>query len=166
MREEIIKRMKDTADYIFCHPELSLKEYKSSRALADFLDAEGFKIIWGLAGFETAFAAEWNSGGESAGKPVIGFLAEYDALPGLGQKCVSRQEQDGGPGHGCGHNLLGTACAGAACALKDRMQAENLQGTIRVYGCPAEETGFGKAFLAREGCFADLDAAPPMRAPA
>ena len=113
MREEILKKMKDTADYIFCHPELSLKEHKSSRALADFLEAEGFKITWGLAGFETAFAAEWSSGqrgdepeesvqaeNEPTG-PVIGFLAEYDALPGLGQKCVSRQEQDGGPGHGC-----------------------------------------------------------------
>ena len=62
MREEILKKMKDTADYIFCHPELSLKEYKSSPALADFLEAEGFEITWGLAGFETAFVAEWSSG--------------------------------------------------------------------------------------------------------
>ena len=171
MREEILKKMKDTADYIFCHPELSLKEYKSSRALADFLEAEGFKITWGLAGFETAFAAEWSSGqrgdepeesvqaeNEPTG-PVIGFLAEYDALPGLGQKCVSRQEQDGGPGHGCGHNLLGTACAGAACALKDRMQAENLQGTIRVYGCPAEEIVVGKIRMNEQGVFDDLSVA-------
>ena len=171
MREEILKKMKDTADYIFCHPELSLKEYKSSRALADFLEAEGFKITWGLAGFETAFAAEWSSGqrgdnpeesvqaeNEPTG-PVIGFLAEYDALPGLGQKCVSRQEQDGGPGHGCGHNLLGTACAGAACALKDRMKAENLQGTIRVYGCPAEEIVVGKIRMNEQGVFDDLSVA-------
>ena len=171
MREEILKKMKDTADYIFCHPELSLKEYKSSRALADFLEAEGFKITWGLAGFETAFAAEWSSGqrgdepeesvqaeNEPTG-PVIGFLAEYDALPGLEQKCVSRQEQDGGPGHGCGHNLLGTACAGAACALKDRMQDENLQGTIRVYGCPAEEIVVGKIRMNEQGVFDDLSVA-------
>lgn len=171
MREEILKKMKDTADYIFCHPELSLKEYKSSCALADFLEAEGFKITWGLAGFETAFAAEWSSGqrgdepeesvqaeNEPTG-PVIGFLAEYDALPGLEQKCVSRQEQDGGPGHGCGHNLLGTACAGAACALKDRMQAENLQGTIRVYGCPAEEIVVGKIRMNEQGVFDDLSVA-------
>ena len=171
MREEILKKMKDTADYIFCHPELSLKEYKSSRALADFLEAEGFKITWGLAGFETAFAAEWSSGqrgdepeesvqaeNEPTG-PVIGFLAEYDALPGLEQKCVSRQEQDGGPGHGCGHNLLGTACAGAACALKDRMKAENLQGTIRVYGCPAEEIVVGKIRMNEQGVFDDLSVA-------
>ena len=135
MRKEIKAKMKDTADYIFHNPELSLKEYKSSRKLAEFLESEGFKVRWGIAGFETAFAAEWSSGQDrnEQGKnvqtgvePVIGFLAEYDALPGLGQECVPRQQQDGGPGHGCGHNLLGTACAGAACDLKDRMQAENL----------------------------------------
>lgn len=174
MREEILKKMKDTADYIFCHPELSLKEYKSSHALADFLEAEGFEITWGLAGFETAFVAEWSSGrrknepeesvqaengpAEST-EPIIGFLAEYDALPGLGQECVSRQKQDGGPGHGCGHNLLGTACAGAACDLKDRMQAENLPGTIRVYGCPAEEIVVGKIRMNEQGVFDDLSVA-------
>ena len=158
MRQEIIQKMKETADYIFRHPELSLKEYQSSRALAAFLEDEGFKVSWGLAGFETAFAAEWRStqGGDRAvgtlgiaGKPVIGFLAEYDALPG----------QNGEPGHGCGHNLLGTACAGAACELKERMQAENLQGTIRVYGCPAEEIVVGKIRMNEQGIFDDLSVA-------
>ena len=168
MRQEIIQKMKETADYIFRHPELSLKEYQSSRALAAFLEDEGFKVSWGLAGFETAFAAEWRStqGGDRAvgtlgiaGKPVIGFLAEYDALPGLGQECVPEQEQNGEPGHGCGHNLLGTACAGAACELKERMQAENLQGTIRVYGCPAEEIVVGKIRMNEQGIFDDLSVA-------
>ena len=145
MRAELIEKMNYTADYIFRHPELSLKEYRSSRALAEFLETEGFEVTWGLAGFETAFAAVWSSGGPGGGTaegadPIIGFLAEYDALPGLGQECVPEQKQNGEPGHGCGHNLLGTACAGAACELKERMQAENLRGTIRVYGCPAEET--------------------------
>ena len=168
MRQEIIQKMKETADYIFRHPELSLKEYQSSRALAAFLEDEGFKVSWGLAGFETAFAAEWRStqGGDRAvgtlgiaGKPVIGFLAEYDALPGLGQECVPEQKQNGEPGHGCGHNLLGTACAGAACELKERMQAENLQGTIRVYGCPAEEIVVGKIRMNEQGIFDDLSVA-------
>ena len=167
MRKEIKAKMKDTADYIFHNPELSLKEYKSSRKLAEFLESEGFKVRWGIAGFETAFAAEWSSGQDrnEQGKnvqtgvePVIGFLAEYDALPGLGQECVPRQ-QDGGPGHGCGHNLLGTACAGAACDLKDRMQAENLPGIIRVYGCPAEEIVVGKIRMNEQGVFDDLSVA-------
>ena len=168
MRQEIIQKMKETADYIFRHPELSLKEYQSSRALAAFLADEGFKISWGLAGFETAFVAEWRSSQNgdrtsdtlgTAGKPVIGFLAEYDALPGLGQECVPEQKQNGEPGHGCGHNLLGTACAGAACELKERMQAENLQGTIRVYGCPAEEIVVGKIRMNEQGIFDDLSVA-------
>ena len=176
MREEIIKKMKDTADYIFCHPEPSLEEYKSSGALAAFLESEGFEVTWGAAGFDTAFVAEWCSRqdgnrrdveghGEqkkcaSEGvKPVIGFLAEYDALPGLGQECVPEQKQNGKPGHGCGHNLLGTACAGAACELKERMQAEDLQGTIRVYGCPAEETVVGKIRMNEQGIFDDLSVA-------
>lgn len=168
MREELKAKMKKTADYIFRHPELSLKEYQSSRALADFLEEEGFDIRWELAGFETAFVAEWinrewngreKASGQDTEKPVIGFLAEYDALPGLGQACVPEQRQDGGPGHGCGHNLLGTACAGAACELKARMQTENLPGTIRVYGCPAEEIVVGKIRMNEQGVFDDLSVA-------
>ena len=168
MKQEIIQKMKETADYIFRHPELSLKEYQSSRALADFLEEEGFDIRWELAGFETAFVAEWinrewngreKASGQDTEKPVIGFLAEYDALPGLGQACVPEQRQDGGPGHGCGHNLLGTACAGAACELKARMQTENLPGTIRVYGCPAEEIVVGKIRMNEQGVFDDLSVA-------
>ena len=90
---------------------------------------------------------------------MVGFLAEYDALPGLGQNVCSEYSPTGGPGHGCGHNLLGTACAGAACALKDRMAAEGLHGTIRVYGCPAEETVIGKIRMNEAGVFDDLSAA-------
>ena len=156
MRETIINEMAAVSDYIFRHPELSLNEYKSSGALADFLEKEGFQITRGLAGFETAFMAEWTVSG---GGPVIGFLAEYDALPGLGQECVPERRQDGGPGHGCGHNLLGAACAGAACALKDRMEAEHLPGTVRVYGCPAEETVVGKIRMNEQGIFNDLSVA-------
>lgn len=154
MREQIIEKMKETAEYIFSYPEISGKEKKSSRALAHFLDREGFEISWEVAGFETAFLAQWGEG-----EPVIGFLAEYDALPGLGQEVCSEYKPTGGPGHGCGHNLLGTACAGAACALKDRMESEGLSGTVRVYGCPAEETVVGKIRMNEEGVFDDLSAA-------
>ena len=154
MRAEIEKKMKETADYIFRHPEISEQEVQSSRALAAFLEEEGFALSWGIAGFETAFLAQWGQG-----KPIIGFLAEYDALPGMGQEVCSARRPSGGPGHGCGHNLLGTACAGAACALKERMEKEGLSGTVRVYGCPAEETVIGKIRMNAEGVFDDLSAA-------
>ena len=154
MRTEIKQKMTETADYIFRHPEISLKEEKSSQELARFLEAEGFHIRWNLAGFETAFVAEWGEG-----RPVIGFLAEYDALPGLGQEIRTEKCATGGPGHGCGHNLLGTACAGAACALKERMSAEGIRGTIRVYGCPAEEIVVGKIKMNEAGVFDELSAA-------
>ena len=154
MRAEIREKMKETANFIFRHPEISEHEAESSRALAAFLESEGFAVRWKLAGFETAFLAEWGQG-----EPIIGFLAEYDALPGMGQEVCSEKRLTGGPGHGCGHNLLGTACAGAACELKDRMEAEGLRGTIRVYGCPAEETVIGKIRMNAEGGFDDLSAA-------
>lgn len=154
MRAEIREKMKETADFIFRHPEISEHEAESSRALAAFLESEGFAVRWKLAGFETAFLAEWGQG-----EPIIGFLAEYDALPGMGQEVCSEKRLTGGPGHGCGHNLLGTACAGAACELKDRMEVEGLRGTIRVYGCPAEETVIGKIRMNAEGVFDDLSAA-------
>ena len=154
MRAEIREKMKETADFIFRHPEISEHEAESSRALAAFLESEGFAVRWKLAGFETGFLAEWGQG-----EPIIGFLAEYDALPGMGQEVCSEKRLTGGPGHGCGHNLLGTACAGAACELKDRMEAEGLRGTIRVYGCPAEETVIGKIRMNAEGVFDDLSAA-------
>ena len=149
-KEEMIQ----TADDIFRHPELSGQEVYSSGRLAAFLEKQGFSIQWKIAGFETAFIAQWGSN-----KPVIGYLAEYDALPGLGQEPVSECRTDGGPGHGCGHNLLGTACAAAACALKAQMEAAGVEGTIRVYGCPAEEIVIGKINMNEAGVFDDLSAA-------
>lgn len=154
MKEKFIEKMRETADYIFRHPEVSEQERESSRALAHFLEEEGFAVKWNLADFETAFVAEWGQG-----RPVIGFLAEYDALPGMGQEPVCTRKPLEGAGHACGHNLLGTACAGAACELKTRMEKENLTGTIRVYGCPAEETVIGKIRMNEAGVFDDLDAA-------
>lgn len=152
--QENEEEMEKTSAFIFDHPELSLQERESSRCLAEYLEKNGFSVHWGLAGFDTAFVAEWGSG-----KPVLGFLAEYDALPGLGQELVCEARPTGGPGHGCGHNLLGTACAGAACALKVWMEAEGIQGTIRVYGCPAEEIVIGKIRMNEEHVFDELDAA-------
>ena len=143
-----------TADDIFRHPELSGEEIYSPKCLADFLERQGFEIQWDIAGFKTAFIAQWGSE-----KPVIGFLAEYDALPGLGQEPECEYRPTNSPGHGCGHNLLGTACAGAASALKAQMEQENLNGTIRVYGCPAEEIVIGKIKMNEAGVFDDLSVA-------
>ncbi len=154
MRDKLKDKMTEVSDYIFQHPELSKHEEQSSRALADFLEQEGFTVKWELAGFRTAFVAEWGSG-----QPIIGFLAEYDALPGLAQEPVSRHCPKEGPGHGCGHNLLGTACAGAAVALKERMEREQISGTVRVYGCPAEEIVIGKIRMNEQGVFDELSAA-------
>lgn len=144
----------EVANEIFKHPEISLEEKVSSEILADYLEKQGFTVTWGLAGFETAFVAEWGYG-----EPVLGFLAEYDALPGLGQETCSTRKAIEGPGHGCGHNLLGTACAGAAGALKNWMETEEKEGTIRVYGCPAEEIVIGKIRMNEAGVFDDLSAA-------
>ena len=129
-----------TADYIFHHPELAYQETLSSKCLADYLESQGFKITWKTAGIDTSFTAVWGSG-----KPLLGFLAEYDALAGVG--------------HACGHNLLGTAVAAAACALKADMEATDAAGTIRVYGCPAEEIMSGKIVMNDQGVFNDLDVA-------
>ena len=144
------------AKEIWDNPQVALQETFASKLLADKLAADGFEITWGAGGMETAFVAEWGSGA-----PLIGFLAEYDALPGLSQALSSEKTplEDGGAGHGCGHNLYGTACMGAVMALKHAMAAKNIPGTIRFYGCPAEETLVGKTFMARDGVFDDLDAA-------
>lgn len=152
--EEHQEEIQKTADFIFVHPELAEKEVCSSKCLAEFLENCGFSITWGISGFETAFVAEWGKG-----QPILGFLAEYDALPGLGQALCPEQNPLDGPGHGCGHNLLGTACAGAAGALKAWMEGQQMEGTIRVYGCPAEETVIGKIRMNKDHVFNDLSVA-------
>ncbi|HEX5688485.1 MAG TPA: amidohydrolase, partial [Roseiflexaceae bacterium] len=138
--------------------ELSLHEVESEKAVIGALDELGFQITsTGTAGVATAFVAEWGSGA-----PTIGLLAEYDALPGLGNAAVPRKEAraDGkSSGHGCGHNLFGAGIIGAAAALKSVLAERGLPGTIRVYGCAAEETEGAKVYMAREGLFEDLDAA-------
>ena len=143
-------------DKIWEYAELPMEEYQSSRLLADALEKEGFQVERGVAGMPTAFIATFGSG-----EPVLGFLAEYDSLPGLSQKAVPFKEPlvEDGPGHGCGHNLLGVASTAAAMAMKYVMETRKLSGTIKLFGCPNEENDIGKTFMAKEGFFNSLSAA-------
>ncbi len=140
------------AAQIWSVAELAYQEYESSRLQKEYLEKRGFKII-PIEGVETAFIAEYGNG-----SPHLGFLGEYDALPGLSQKAASptkQSETPGGAGHGCGHNLLGTGALAAAVAVAEMMETRSLPGTIRYYGCPAEENGFGKVLMASKGVFVD-----------
>lgn len=133
------------SDAIHEFNEIGFKEFKSAKIQKDYLESKGFKINSGLAKMETAFSAEYGNGG-----PVIALLGEFDALEGLG--------------HGCGHHLLGTGCVAAAVAIKEYLEAEkaagkDVKGTVRFYACPAEESGSGKMFLAKDGYFDDVDVA-------
>jgi len=151
-KDKLIALAKD----IWEHPELGLRETRSSRLFADELEKAEFLVDRGIDQMPTAFVASWGEG-----KPVIGILGEYDALPGLSQRVSAAKEpvEEGAPGHGCGHNLLGVGSLGAALAAKEAMEKDGIKGTIRYYGCPAEETMVGKIFMARAGVFDDLDAA-------
>jgi aminobenzoyl-glutamate utilization protein B len=137
--------------------EIALEEKRSAALLTSYLESEGFAIDSGVAGMPTAFVASWGNG-----RPIIGILAEYDALPGVGNAAVPyRQAREDGvtSGQGCGHNLFGAASVTAAVAIKNTLQELGLPGTVRLYGSPAEETVVGKVFMARDGLFDDLDAA-------
>ncbi|RKF21692.1 amidohydrolase [Altericroceibacterium spongiae] len=151
------KPIEDTALAIWNFAELGYKETQSSDLLQEKLKQAGFSITPGIAGEPTAFMASYKNGDG----PVIALLAEYDALPGLSQKAgVGTQESLGGiAGHGCGHNLFGTASTYAGIAVKEWMKANNVTGEVRVYGTPAEEGGSGKAFMVRDGYFDDVDIA-------
>ncbi len=144
------------SDKIWGYAESRFEEHRSSKELADYLEAQGFEITWNLGDAETAFVAQWG-----AGKPVIAFLGEYDALSGLSQlaDCNAHAPLSTADGHGCGHNLLGAGSMAAAVAIKEYMIEKGLPGTIRFYGCPAEENAGGKAFLVKSGCFDDCDIA-------
>ncbi len=140
---------------IWENPEIGLQEKYASKLIADELEANGFAIEWGVGQMETAFVASWGEG-----KPIIGILGEYDALPSLSQDPTPERNElvDGGPGHGCGHNLYGVGALGAALAMQAAMKENGTQGTVRYFGCPAEETLTGKTYMARDGVFDDLDA--------
>ena len=147
----------DISDAIWGFAEPRFQERESSRIQQEYLSSRGFSVRADLAGEETAFIAEYGSG-----KPVLAFLGEFDALSSLEQEADSTERRPvpgKTNGHGCGHHLLGTAAVAAADALKTYMESHGLLGTIRYYGCPAEENAGGKAYLVRDGFFNDCDAA-------
>ncbi|MCO4822308.1 MAG: amidohydrolase [Flavobacteriaceae bacterium] len=141
------------AQEIWTLAEMGYQEEKSSALLQTTLKDEGFSIKTGVADIPTAFIAEYGSG-----SPVIAILGEYDALPGLSQQAVPEKLSAGKvAGHACGHHLFGTASAAAAISVKNWMKANNITGTVRFYGCPAEEGGSGKVYMTRAGLFDDVD---------
>ena len=145
------------ADRVFDTPELNFDEHRSAAEHTAMLRAQGFRVTEAVAGLPTAVVGEWGEGG-----PVIAIMGEYDALPGLSQEAgVAEHRPLPGPGngHGCGHNLLGSASLLAATAVKDYLEVHGLPGRVRYYGCPAEEGGSGKTFMVRAGAFGDVDAA-------
>lgn len=155
--EEKREKLIEVSNQIWQYAETGFEEFKSAELLCKALVDEGFKVDKGVAQIKTAFMGTCGSG-----KPVIAFLGEFDALTGLSQSggiALPNPQQIGGNGHGCGHNLLGTGSLAAAIALRDYMQEHNIKGTVRYYGCPGEEIGGGKTFMAREGVFDDVDIA-------
>lgn len=146
---------KKTAWQIWEYAEVGYKEVKSSALLQETLKANGFTVESGVAEIPTAFVATYGSG-----KPVIGILAEFDALPGLSQKAVPEKSTAGkDAGHGCGHHLFGTASVAAGIEIKKLIETKKFTGTIKVFGCPAEEGGSGKVYMVRAGLFNDVDVA-------
>jgi aminobenzoyl-glutamate utilization protein B len=145
----------DLADKIWAYAETALRETRSAAVLADYAERQGFKVERGVAGMPTAFVATYGSG-----RPVIGVMGEYDALPGISQQASPIKEplQAGAGGHGCGHNLFGAASLGAAIAIKEQIAAGKLKGTVKFFGTPAEEDVGGKVYMAREGLFDGVDA--------
>ncbi len=148
------QQFEDAALAIHVFAETSLIEHKSAEHLVGMLERSGFIVERGVADMPTAFIASFGSG-----NPVIGVLAEYDALPGLSQKpAITYKEavNNGASGHGCGHNLFGPGSVAAAIAIKTVMENHKLPGTVKLFGCPAEETVVGKVYMAKEGVFDDL----------
>lgn len=163
LKEQAIKtieagypRYKQTALQIWDFAEVGYKEVKSTALLQEELSKNGFKIEKGVGGMPTAFVASYGSG-----SPIIAILAEFDALPGLSQENIPSRKAipTRNAGHACGHHLFGTASMAAGIAIKNLIENKKLTGTIRVYGCPAEEGGSGKVFMVRAGLFKDVDIA-------
>jgi aminobenzoyl-glutamate utilization protein B len=155
--DEIKPRFIDLSDRVWAMPEVCYTETRSAAEHLAELRHQGFRITENVADIPTALMGEAGEGG-----PIIAFLGEYDALPGLSQEASvaePRPLQAGGHGHGCGHNLLGSAALLAATAVKDWLAANKLPGRVRYFGCPAEEGGAAKAFMVRSGCFEDADIA-------
>jgi aminobenzoyl-glutamate utilization protein B len=148
-------QMIDVSDKVWELAELGLMEFKSSEILAKTLEEYGFEVERGIADMPTAFVAIYGSG-----TPVIAINGEYDALPGLSQKAIAEREpiEEGAPGHGCGHNIHGASGMAGAIAARMAMEKRNIKGTIKFFGCPAEETYSGKVFLVRDGYYDNVDA--------
>ncbi|MBQ9966101.1 MAG: amidohydrolase, partial [Clostridia bacterium] len=162
-KKEMISRLVDNyyddiikvSDTVWEYAEAGMKEYKTAKFYEEFWQQQGFKLEMGLADMPTAFVASWGEG-----EPVVGFLGEFDALPTLSQEASLAEKKpivEGAYGHGCGHNCLGAGAAGAALAFRDYLKENGLPGTVRFYGCPGEEYGSGKIYMARAGLFNDLD---------
>ena len=147
----------ELSDRIWDYSEIRFQEYKSAAAITELMRAQGFTVTTGLADMDTAFTASYGSG-----RPVIGLLAEYDALSGMSQEAgltAPCPRSCTNNGHGCGHHLLGTASVGAALKIRDYLQESGKSGTVVLIGTPAEEGGSGKAYMARAGVFDGLDLA-------
>jgi aminobenzoyl-glutamate utilization protein B len=160
-QDEVLKKLDSKADFygdiarqIWANPELGYLETKSSALLQKTLKDAGFKVTAGVAEIPTAFVAEYGSG-----KPVIGIMAEFDALPGISQEASPFRKPivEGGAGHACGHHLFGAASVASGIAVMEWMKENNIKGTLRVYGTPAEEGGGGKVYIARAGLIKDVD---------
>lgn len=152
----VIKKYGIVSDEIWGYAELGMQEFKSSALLIKTLEDEGFRVEKEVAGMPTCFVATWGSG-----KPVIGILGEFDALPMISQKALTPHQEPlvkGAPGHGCGHNMMGTAGIAAAIAVKKSMVENNLPGTIKFFGSPAEETVISRPYMVKAGVFNDVDA--------
>ena len=155
--EEHADLFRAMADEIWENPELSLKEFRAAELYCGKLRELGFTVTENLCNIPTAFCGSFGSG-----RPVIGILGEFDALSGLSQKAGAAEPAPvtpGGNGHGCGHNLLGVGSLAAACAVKAWLEKSGGPGTVIFFGCPGEEGGAGKAFMARDGLWKKLDAA-------
>ena len=152
--DQISNDLISISDNIWEAAEVAFREEKSANYLIDYAEKNGFKIDKGLAGMPTAFTATYGEG-----SPVIGIIGEFDALPGLSQTNVPYKKEltEGGAGHGCGHNLFGTASLGAAVAIKELIEKGSLKGTVKYFGTPAEEKFFGKLWMIREGVFDNVD---------
>ena len=157
MLERYAADLEALAKHAWAHPEPSFREFECSRSQVEYLRGQGFAVTEDVAGTTTGYMAQWGSG-----RPVIALLGEFDALYGLQQRADCAEavpEPDQRMGHGCGHHLLGVGAIAAGLALRDILVARGGSGTVRVYGCPAEESGSGKAYMARDGWFDDCDVA-------
>ncbi len=149
------ERLIEVSDEIWEYAELGFVEVKSAKLLVDELERQGFKVAMEVAGIPTAFVATWGSG-----RPVIGIMGEYDSIPGVSNKAVPVKDPliEGGPGHGCSHNIHGVSGLGGALAVKVAMDKVKVPGTIKFFGCPAEEMLSGKVWMVRDGVFNGVDA--------